>query len=135
MPGPVGALALAHWQDVQSELRTLSLQRGLRFIAVAILVPFGITAVGKESPGPDLSSLVFGITLIFLAMSEFAAMAQSGLRLRQQADLEKAHPGLKVNGKPARWAHALGFVSGPGFSAALYALLGAAFLIGGSLPG
>ena len=133
MPGPVAALALAHWQDVQAELRTLSLQRGLRFIAVAVLVPFGVTAVGEETPGPNLSSFVFGITLLFLAIGELASMAQSGLRLRQRADLEKAHPGLAVKGKPARWAHALGFVSGPGFSAALYALMGAAFIITGSL--
>jgi hypothetical protein len=131
----VSALALAHWEDVQSELRTLSMQRGLRFIAVAVLVPFGLTAVGEEQPGPDLSSVVFGVTLLFLAIGELASMAQTGLRLRQRNDLEKAHPELAVKGKPARWAHALGFVSGPGFSAALYALLGAAFLVGASLPG
>ena len=80
-------------------------------------------------------SLVFGVTLLFLAIGELASMVQSGLLLRQRKDLEKRHPELELKGKPARLAHALSFVSGPGFSAALYALLGAAFLFGASLSG
>ena len=135
MSGTVSPLVLAHWEDVQAELRNLALQRGLRFIAVAVLVPFGITAVGKEAPGPDLSSVVFGITLLFLAIGELAALGQSGLYVRQRKELEKAHPALVVPGKPAKLARGLEFVSGPGFSSALYALLGPAFLLGGALPG
>ncbi len=135
MSSPVSALHLARWQDVQAELRNLALQRGLRFIAVAVLVPFGVSVVSKERAGPDLSALVFGVALIFLAIAELASMVQAGLRMAQRRDLEKADPALATSGTPGRLALALAFASGPGSSAALYAILGAAFFVGGALPG
>ncbi|MEK6975785.1 MAG: hypothetical protein AABY18_05535 [Candidatus Thermoplasmatota archaeon] len=130
----VSSVALARWEDVQAELRNLTLQRGLRFIAVAVLVPFGVSGVEKERAGPNLSAVVFGVTLLFLAVAEVASMVQSGLRMAQRRDLEKADPILATKGRPGRLARALGFLSGPGASAALYALLGAAFILGGALP-
>ncbi|MHB1262758.1 MAG: hypothetical protein ACYC2H_13705 [Thermoplasmatota archaeon] len=134
MPGPVGTVALAKWQDVQAELRNLALQRGLRFIAVAVLVPFGVSGVERERVGPNLSAVVFGVALLFLALAELASMLQTGLRMAQRRDLEKADPALATKGKPGRTARYLAFLSGPGSSTALYALLGAAFVVGGSLP-
>lgn len=135
MSGPVSAVDLARWTDVQQEIRSLALQRGLRFVAVAVLAPFGVSGVAREEDGsgPAMSALVFGIALLFLAIAELASMAQSALRVRERSDLEKAHPSLAPRGKPSRLARAFAFVSGPGFSTALYALLGAAFIVGGSL--
>lgn len=132
----VGALALAHWQDVNAEIRSLSLQRGLRFIAAAVLAPFGVAGIGREGDGsgPGLSSIAFGVALLFLAVAELASMAQSALWLKRRQELEDGHPGLSSEGKPGRLARALAFASGPGFSTALYALLGAAFIVGGNLP-
>lgn len=135
MAGSVTTLDLAKWQDVQGELRNLALQRGLRFIAVAVLVPFGVSGGERETTGPDLSAVVFGVTLIFLAVAELASMAQTGLRMAQRRELEKADPVLATKGKPGRTARSLAFLSGPGSSAALYALLGAAFIVGAALPG
>ena len=134
--GPVSALDLAKWTDVQHEIRSLALQRGLRFIAVAVLAPFGVSGLAREQDGGGaLSSVVFGVALLFLAVAELASMAQAALRVRERSDLEKAHPALAPKGKPSRLARAFAVVSGPGFSTALYALLGAAFVVGASLPG
>lgn len=131
----MAAVDLAKWHDVQHELRNLDLLRGLRFIAVAVLAPFGVSGFERERAGPDLSTLVFGVTLLFLAISEVASMAQAGLSMAQRAEFEKAHPALATKGKPGRLARGLTFIAGPGFSTALYALLGAAFIVGGSMPG
>jgi hypothetical protein len=135
-PGPVGGTDLALWQDVNAEIRSLAQQRGLRFVAVAVLAPFGVSGIGREEDGsgPGVGSVVFGVTLLFLAIAELASMAQSALWMRRRADLEERHPALRQDSKPGRLARLLAFVSGPGFSTALYALLGAAFIVGGSLP-
>lgn len=136
VPGPVSAVDLARWTDLQHEIRGLAMQRGLRFIAVAILAPFGVSGISREERvGPSLSTVVFGVTLILLAVAELVSMVQSGLRAAERRDLEKQHPALAPRGKPSRLARMFAFVSGPGFSTALYALLGAAFVVGGSLPG
>ena len=135
-PGPISATDLALWQDANAEIRSLAQQRALRFVAVAVLAPFGVSGIGREGDGsgPGLSSVVFGITLLLLAVAELAAMGQSGLWIRRRSELEKTHPALAPRGKHGRLARGLAFVSGPGFSTALYALLGAAFIVGGSLP-
>lgn len=131
----VSGLTMARWEQVQAEIRQLALLRGLRFVAVAILAPFGVSAVGRESPGRDLSFFVFGLTLLLLALAELSSMLQSGLQVRLRQDLEKSHPELRPQGTPGRWSRALSFTSGPGFSTALYALMGGAFLAGGfTLP-
>ena len=129
----VSALVLARWQELQQEIRQLALQRGLRFVAVAILAPFGVTAMDKDTPGKEISFLAFGLTLLLLAVAELASLAESGMHVRQRRDLEKAHPELAPQGKPGRFARTLAFVSGPGFSTALYALMGGAFLAGTAL--
>ena len=128
----VSPLTLARWQDLQHAMRQLALQRGLRFVAVAVLAPFGITAVDEEAPGKELSFLAFGLTLLLLALAELASLAESGLHARNRNDIEKAHPELSPKDKPGRLARTLAFVSGPGFSTALYALMGGAFLAGGA---
>lgn len=131
----VSAVDLARWVEVNQEIRGLALQRGLRFVAVAVLAPFGVSGIARkeDGSGPGLSALVFGIALLFLAIAELASMAQSALRVAERLDLEKAHPRLAPKGKPGRFARTFAFFSGPGFSTALYALLGAAFIVGGSL--
>lgn len=129
----MSALALARWQDLQQEIRQLALQRGLRFVAVAILAPFGVGAMDEDTPGQRLSFLAFGLTLLLLAVAEMASLAESGLHVRARQDLERQHPELAPKGKPGRFARLLAFVSGPGFSTALYALMGAAFLAGAAL--
>lgn len=130
-PGPVGAVALAKWQDVQQELRHLTLQRGLRFIAAAVLAPFGVSSIGRDqgSAGPALSSWAFGLALLLLALAELASMVESALHARERAEMERRHTALKPKGKPGRLARLVTLVSGPGFSATLYALLGAAFIL------
>lgn len=129
----VPQLALARWQDLQHEIRQLALQRGLRFVAVAILAPFGINAMDRRTAGVRLSYWAFGLTLLLLAFAELASLAQSGLHVREREALEKEHPELAPKGKRGRWARLLDFVSGPGFSTALYALMGGAFLVGGAV--
>lgn len=129
----VSALTLARWQELQQELRQLSLQRGLRFVAVAVLAPFGVTATDKDAPGRELSMWAFGLALLLLALAELASLAESGVHARQRMELEKSHPELAPKGDAGRWARTLAFVSGPGFSTALYALMGGAFLAGGLL--
>ena len=132
----VDALALAKWIDVQQEIRSLSLQRGLRFIAVAVLAPFGVSGIRRadDDGGPAVSSVVFGVALLFLALAELTSMVQSGLQMAERARLEKEHRALAPRHPPGRLARALTRISGPGFSTALYAVLGAAFIVGGSLP-
>jgi hypothetical protein len=129
----VSAVTLARWQELQASMRELSLQRGLRFIAVAVLAPFGVTATDKEAPGRELSLWAFGLTLLFLALAELASLAESGMHAKQRDELEKAHPELAPKGDAGRLSRLLALASGPGFSTALYALMGGAFLAGGIL--
>lgn len=129
----LSAVALARWQDLQQEIRQLALQRGLRFIAVAILAPFGVNAMDKDTPGREVSFVAFGLTLLLLAIAELASLAESGMHIRRRKDLEEAHPELAPSGKPGRLARTLAFASGPGFSTALYALMGGAFLVGAKM--
>lgn len=129
----VSALTLARWQELQASMRELSLQRGLRFIAVAVLAPFGVTATDKDAPGREISLWAFGRTLLFLALAELASLAESGMHAKMRDQLEKAHPELSPQGHAGRASRLLALASGPGFSTALYALMGGAFLAGGIL--
>lgn len=130
----VESVVLMRWQDLQSEIRHLALQRGLRFVAAAILAPFGAANVGRGGDGstPHVSGLAFGMALFLLAVAEMAAIAESGLHVHERKQLEKRHPALAPDTKPNRVARALAFLSGPAFSTALYALLGAAVVIASS---
>lgn len=134
--GPVSTVDLAMWQDVQDDLRHLTLQRSLRFVAAAILAPFGVSGVKREAEGLTLGvpALAFGIALLLLAIAEMASLVQSGLLAKVRESMEKDHPALKPRGKKGRFARGLTLASGPGFSTALYALLGAAFVVASVLP-
>ncbi|MFA5943257.1 MAG: hypothetical protein WC876_02195 [Candidatus Thermoplasmatota archaeon] len=136
MAGPVGAVDLAKWQEVQQDIRHLTLQRGLRFVAAAVLAPFGVSAVaeGGDVSGPGLPTIAFGLALLLLAFGELTSIAVSGLLARERQAMEKAHTALAPKGKPGRRARWLTIVSGPGLSTALYALLGAAFISASILP-
>lgn len=129
----VSPLTLARWQDLQASMRELSMQRGLRFIAVAVLAPFGVIATDNDASDGELSLWAFGLTLLFLALAELASLAESAMHARQRESLEKAHPELAPRGAAGRLSRLLAIASGPGFSTALYALLGGAFLAGGIL--
>jgi hypothetical protein len=135
-PGPVGAVDLAKWQEVQEDLRNLTLQRSLRFVAAAVLAPFGVSEVGRraDGAGPGLPTIAFGLALLLLAVGEMTSIAVSGLLSKQRQAMEKDHPALAPKGKPGRLARMLTIVSGPGLSTALYALLGAAFIAASVLP-
>jgi hypothetical protein len=134
--GPVGAVDLAKWQEVQEDIRNLTLQRSLRFVAAAVLAPFGVSEVGRraDGSGPGLPTLAFGMALLLLAVGELTSIAVSGLLAKQRHAMEKDHPALAPKGKPGRLARLLTVVSGPGLSTALYALLGAAFIAASVLP-
>jgi len=129
----VDALTLAKWQDLQSEIRHLTMQRGLRFVAAAILAPFGAANVGKSAAEGGVSSWAFGSALFLLALAEMAALVQTGLHERERARMEKAHPALAPHGKPNKGARLLGLFSGPGFSTALYALLAGGIIVAATL--
>lgn len=130
MVAPITAVDVAKWQEVQEDIRQLALQRSLRFVAAAVLAPFGVSGVGSEaeSTGPGLTTLSFGIALLMLAAGELMSIGVSTLLVRQRRAMEHDHPGLAPKGKPGRLARALTIVSGPGLSTALYALLGSAFI-------
>lgn len=132
----VDVVALAKWQEVQEDIRQLALQRGLRFVAAAVLAPFGVAGVGREADasGPGLSTVAFGVALLLLAVGELASIGVSTLLSKQRRAMEEEWPALAPRGKPGRLARLLTIVSGPGLSTALYALLGAAFIAGGVLP-
>ena len=131
MAGPVGALDLARWQDLQQEIRHLTLQRGMRFVAAAVLAPFGLSGVGNDADrsGPAVSALAFGIALLVLAVAELATMIEAGIHVKERQVMEKTHPALAPKGKRGRFARLLTVASGPGFSTILYALLGGVFLV------
>jgi hypothetical protein len=134
--GPVSAVDLAKWQEVQEDLRNLTLQRSLRFVAAAVLAPFGVSGVGRDADGtgPGLPTIAFGLALLLLAMGELTSIAVSGLLSKQRQAMEKDHPTLAPRGKPGRLARLLTVVSGPGLSTALYFLLGFAFIVASVLP-
>jgi hypothetical protein len=136
MAGPVGVVDLAKWQEVQEDIRNLTLQRSLRFVAAAVLAPFGVSEVGRraDGSGPGLPTLAFGMALLLLAVGELTSIAVSGLLAKQRQAMEKDHPALAPKGKPGRLARLLTVVSGPGLSTALYALLGAAFIAASIVP-
>lgn len=119
---------LAKWTALQEDMRALSVQRALRFVAASILAPFGTADIGRTGTG--ISAWAFAIALLLLAVAEMAAMAQAGLLAKQRSDFEKEHPTLAPRSKPGRQARLLGLVSGPAFSTALYALLGAGVIVG-----
>ena len=126
----VDPVTLAKWQEVQEDIRHLALQRSMRFVAAAVLAPFGVADLNRESDaaGPGVSSLAFGVALLFLAVGELTSIGVSGLLARQRKAMEEEWPALAPTGKPGRVARLLTIVSGPGLSTSLYALLGAAFL-------
>ncbi len=123
MTASVDPAALVRWQDLQAEIRHVALQRGLRFVAACILAPFGATNVGKDPEAGGISAWAFAAALLLLAVAEMAAILQAGLHQKERTRLEKDNPTLAPHGKPSRQARLLGFVSGPAFSTALYALL------------
>lgn len=132
----IDAVDLAKWQEVQEDLRQLTLQRSMRFVAAAVLAPFGVSGVGRDgdASGPGLPTLAFGIALLLLALGELMSIGVSALLAKQRQAMERGHPVLAPKGKPGRLARALTIVSGPGLSTALYALLGSAFVVARVLP-
>src|ERR1051326_2784304 len=121
----VDAVALARWQDLQAEIRHLGLQRALRFVAAAVLAPFGAANLGGgDGHASRVSGLAFGVALFLLAVAELAAIAQASLHGKERKEMEKRYPALAPKDEPSRLARWLAFVPGPAFSPALYALLG-----------
>lgn len=123
---------LAQWGELQADMRTLALQRALRFVAASILAPFGAADVSRTGTG--VSAWAFAVALLLLAVAELASIAQAGLLQKQRTELERQHPGLAPVSKPGRRARVLGFIAGPAFSTALYALLGAGVVVAHALP-
>jgi hypothetical protein len=105
------------------------MQRGLRFIAASILAPFGAAKVNGSEPGPHLPALAFGVALLLLAIAEMAAIAESSIHVKARKKMEKESPSLAAPEDETKLARALAHVSGPAYSTALYALLGAAVLL------
>jgi len=130
MVAPISAVDLAKWQEVQEDMRQLTLQRSMRFVAAAVLAPFGVSGVGRDADAsaPGLPALAFGIALLLLAAGELMSIGVSALLAKQRQAMESEHRVLAPKGKPGRLARALTILSGPGLSTALYALLGSAFI-------
>lgn len=123
MSSEPSARVLAQWSQLHADMRALANQRALRFVAAAILAPFGAADMGRTGRG--LSAWAFAAALLLLAVAEMAAIAQAALLQKQRTEFEETHPALAPHSKPGRRARILGWVSGPAFSTALYALLGA----------
>lgn len=133
MTPEIDPTALVRWKDLQAEIRHVALQRGLRFVAACILAPFGATHVGEDAEAGGVSAWAFAAALLLLAIAELAAIVQTGLHTKERSKLEKDNPALAPHGKPSRQARLLGFISGPAFSTALYALLAGAIIAGAAL--
>jgi hypothetical protein len=129
LDGYVSPLVIARWEDLQAEIRNLSVQRGLRFVAASVLAPFGAANVGNAQPGPHVPALAFGVALFLLAVAEMAAIAESRLHVKARKQLEKEYPALAPEGDSTKMSRLLSHVSGPAYSTALYALLGAAVIV------
>lgn len=135
MPGPVSAVDLARWQDAQEEIRHLTLQRGVRFIAAAVLAPFGISGVGHSGDkGGNVSPIAFGVALLLLALAELASLVETNLLSQNRKAMERAHPVLAPKGQRGRAARMLELASGPGFATLLYFVLGVGFIVASLLP-
>ncbi|MEA3136737.1 MAG: hypothetical protein QOJ26_860 [Thermoplasmata archaeon] len=132
---PVTPVVLAQWKDLQDGIRHLGIQRGLRFVAACILAPFGASDLQDkgDGSGAHVTGFAFGIALFLLAIAELAAIGESSLLAKMRMKMEKHHPALAPHDEPSRWARVLSIVSGPGFSTALYAILGAAVVVGYAL--